>query len=75
MLTVAKSESTPFAQRLRALRRAAGLTQKKVAEDLQIGYQTYLRWERGETEPNFTELRALASLFGVELNDFIPIDE
>jgi transcriptional regulator with XRE-family HTH domain len=75
MQTVAKRKLTPFAERLRALRNAAGFTQQAVAEELGVGIQTYMRWERGETEPAFSELRMLAEMFDVELNDFAPEED
>lgn len=75
MRTLAKNKPTPFAVRLRALREEAALTQKEVALSLGVGIQTYMRWERGETEPAFSELAALAELFDVTLNDFLPASE
>lgn len=72
MTAVAKSKPTPFAARLRSLREAAGYTQAEVASEIGVGYQTYLRWERGEREPEFSELQKLAAMFGKKLNDFDP---
>ncbi|HJZ59443.1 MAG TPA: helix-turn-helix transcriptional regulator [Gemmataceae bacterium] len=69
-----KRKVTPFAERLRALRNAAGFTQQAVADELDIGIQTYMRWERGETEPSFSELCAIAAMFGKTPNDFLPDD-
>jgi hypothetical protein len=34
-----------------------------------------LRWERGETEPGYSNLLALAAMFGKTLNDFVPEGE
>ena len=75
MVAVAKDKRSAFAVRLRALREAAGYTQAEVASEIGVGYQTYLRWERGEREPEFTQLSALASMFGVTLNDFAAPEE
>lgn len=71
MVAVAKQDRSAFAVRLRALREAAGYTQADTAQHAGVGYQTYLRWERGEREPEFSQLLKLAELFGVQLNDFL----
>ncbi len=72
MLIVAKNKANTFADRLRALRDSKELTQAVAAECAGVHLQTYMRWERGETEPSYSQLCALAELFGVELNDFRP---
>lgn len=75
MQIVAKEKNlTAFAVRLRELREAAGLTQPQAGRGAGVHPQTYMRWERGETEPSFSELCALASLFGKTPNDFLPED-
>jgi transcriptional regulator with XRE-family HTH domain len=76
MQTVAKKKKhTPFAARLRDLRDEAQLTQAQAAEGAHVHIQTYMRWERGETEPTFSELAKLDELFEVSLNDFQPRDD
>lgn len=72
VLIVAKAKASTFADRLRALRVGKDLTQAVAAESVGVHLQTYMRWERGTTEPSFTQLCALAELFGVQLNDFRP---
>ena len=37
---------------LRAMRKAIGLTQKKMAELLQLGEETWTRWETGAERPS-----------------------
>lgn len=71
MVTVAKGTPSAFAVRLRAFREAAGFTQAEAATEVGVGYQTYLRWERGEREPEFSQLVKLAAMLGVKLNDFV----
>lgn len=70
MVALAKDKPSAFAVRLRALREGAGYTQAEVASHVGVGYQTYLRWERGEREPEYSQLLKLAEMFGVQLNDF-----
>ncbi|AMV23955.1 transcriptional repressor DicA [Gemmata sp. SH-PL17] len=73
--TVAKQQSPTFKMRLRELRNAAGLSQARAAKAVGVHIQTYMRWERGETEPTFTELCTLAGILGATLNDFRSTDE
>ena len=49
--------------RLRAARRAAGLTQDQVAEQLGVYRRAVHSWEKGESFPS--QLPALADLYGV----------
>jgi DNA-binding XRE family transcriptional regulator len=72
MLTVAKKNQKPFAVLLRAYRESASVTQATAAEAAGVHIQTYMRWERGETEPAYSQLLSLAALFGKTLNDFAP---
>jgi transcriptional regulator with XRE-family HTH domain len=58
-------------QRLRQTRRAAGLTQKYVADRLQLrSRQAVSAWERGESMPGTDEWYELAPLLGQSL-DFL----
>lgn len=76
MQTVAKKKKrSAFADRLRELRKTADFTQAEVAKRLRVGIQTYMRWERGETEPTVTELGKIATMFGKTPNDFYPEGE
>ncbi len=75
MIAVAKGNPSAFAARLRALREATGYTQAEAATEVGVGYQTYMRWERGEREPEYSQLLKLAAMFGVTLNDFAPEGE
>lgn len=71
MVAVAKKkELSPFGARLRSLRERAGLSQSGLARTLNVPRQTYLRYERGETEPTFTVLCELAGALGVSLDAF-----
>lgn len=54
-----------FAERLRAARAAAGLTQSAVANAFGYTSQTIANWERERTEPCATDLARLAALYRV----------
>lgn len=60
-----------FNQRLKELRTKAGLTQKKVAEDLGIVYQSYQKWELGKRNPNGKTLEQIANYFHVSIDSLV----
>lgn len=55
---------------LEAARVNAKLTQKELAEILGISNATVVNWEKGNTEPNITQLRKISELSGIPM-DFI----
>lgn len=55
-------------ERLREARLAKGLTQKQVAEHLQMHRTTYNKYEIGQTELTISIFRALVKLYDVEMD-------
>ena len=51
--------------RLRELRKAKGISQLKLAMDLNANQNTISRYETGEREPGIAEIIALADYFNV----------
>ncbi len=51
--------------RLRELRKARGISQLKLAMDLNANQNTISRYETGEREPGIAEIIALADYFNV----------
>ena len=56
-----------FGERLKELRKAAGLTQTGLADALLLHPQTVSKWERGFSEPDISQLGDLADALGVSL--------
>ena len=54
--------------RLRELRKERGISQLKLAMDLNTNQNTISRYETGEREPGITELITLADYFDVSLD-------
>lgn len=54
-------------------RKQMGLTQLQLAEKLNYSDKAISKWERGESLPEAYVLHALASFFGVTLNDFLTV--
>ncbi len=57
--------------RLKALRKAAGLTQEGLANALGVSYQQVQKYEKGASRMSGGRLRQAASLLGVSLQDLI----
>ena len=54
--------------RLKELRRAKGISQLKLALDLNTNQNTISRYETGEREPGITELIKIADYFNVSVD-------
>ena len=59
------------AKRLVQLRKAHGLSQEELAERLNVSRQAVSKWERAESSPDTDNLIALASLYGVTLDEVV----
>lgn len=57
-----------FKEKIRLLRREAGLTQKETAEKIGVTYRTYQNYEAGASMPPSAALSRLAKLFGVSMD-------
>lgn len=58
---------------LKELRESIGLTQLEVAFKLGITPGTVGNWERGASEPRFSQITALAELYRVTLEQLVEI--
>ncbi len=54
-----------------ALRRAAGMTQRDLAEQLNVSDKAVSRWERDESAPDLTLLPIIADLFGIAVDELL----
>lgn len=67
-------------RRLKNLRVDTGKTQKEIADILGVDRTTYVKYENGNSEPNFEMLRKLSDLFDVSIDYLLeqkelPADE
>ncbi len=60
-----------FADTLKQLRESRGLTQRDLANQLQISKSAISMYENGEREPSFETLEAIADYFNVDMNMLI----
>ncbi|GAA3266343.1 Transcriptional regulator XRE family [Lactococcus lactis subsp. lactis] len=56
-----------LSERLKELRTEKKLTQKKIALKLNVAYQVYQRWEKGERQPKKESIENLATVFNVSV--------
>ena len=56
-----------FQEKIRLLRKEAGLTQKAVAQAVGVTDRTYQNYEAGESFPSGAVLSKMAALFGVRM--------
>lgn len=64
---------TGFAQQLKRLRAAAGLSQHQLANQAGMNIGGITKLEGGQREPSWATVLALASALGVTPNDFVPL--
>ena len=60
-----------FGERLKNLRKTAGITQQELADRLNVHPQTVSKWERGLSEPDISQLGDLASALGITLEELL----
>ncbi|MBQ8409847.1 MAG: helix-turn-helix transcriptional regulator [Clostridia bacterium] len=63
-----------IAENIVRLRRNSGLTQIELAEKLNYSDKAVSKWERGESVPDISVLKAIADLFGVTVDYLITAD-
>lgn len=64
-----------FSERLKKLRKDAGLTQVDVAEKLGISQPAYASWERGIKKPTQDNLVKIAKLFNASIDTLVSNDK
>ena len=62
-------------QKLKSLRVKQGLTQKDLADQLHVTFQTVSKWENDENEPDISTLKELAKLYDCSVDYLLSEDE
>lgn len=62
-------------QKIKKLRTGKGLTQKDLADQLHVTFQTVSKWESGINEPDIATLKELSKLFGCSFDCLLSDDE
>ena len=64
-------EKKTIGQFIAVLRKANGMTQKELAERLNVSDKSVSRWERDETLPDLTLIPVIAEIFGVTSDEIL----
>ena len=62
-----------FCKKLKETRKLCNLTQKQVANALNVVESCYANWEQGRTEPNIEMIRALCQCLDVSPDELINV--
>ena len=57
-----------YAERIRALRQAAGMSQQDLGRELGVSAVAVGKWERGQTQPDIRSLTRMADIFGTTID-------
>lgn len=63
-----------FGQRLKYLRIKNNLTQKEVAEKMDVAFQTVSKWESDINEPDIESIKQLACIFNCSIDYLFNTD-
>ena len=69
--TTTSTPSESFGQRLRRLRKKAGLTQEELAFKVDVSLMTLRRWEKGNSTPRTEFVKRLAEALGVPQSELL----
>lgn len=61
--------------KLKEARKQAGLTQEKVAENIQVSRQTISNWENEKSFPDIVSVIKLSNLYSVSLDNLLKGDQ
>lgn len=61
--------------RLKELRKKKKLTQKEMAEELEVPYRSYQRWENGEVQIKKENLKKLSKHFNISIPNLLGYEE
>lgn len=62
-------------QRIKKLRTEKGLTQKDLASQMNVAFQTISKWEADTNEPDIATLKQLAKIFECSIDDLLSEEE
>lgn len=61
-------------QKIRRLKNEKGLTQKDLADQLHVTFQTISKWENDENEPDVASLKRLAAILECTLDELLNVE-
>lgn len=67
--------NTKFPERLRELRKEKGITQRELAQHMNVAVSTVTRWELDVQEPDYLTLIKLAKFFEVSTDYLLGLED
>ena len=64
-----------FGEKIKSYRKAAGLTQEKVAEIIGVKRSAYAYYETGKSKPKLPILMKIASIYNTTADDLLDVEE
>ena len=64
-----------FSEKLKELRKDKDLSQKKLANDLNVDQRSISNWEKGIREPDFNTLIRIAKYFDVKTDYLLGLED
>lgn len=65
------SYMSKFSENLKSFREKNNLTQKELADKLNVNRVSYARWENGSREPNMETIKKIATTLKISVNDLL----
>lgn len=62
-------------EKIRKLRLSKDITQKELADQLNVSFQTVSKWENNINEPDLASLKKIANIFNCPIDFFFEDDE
>lgn len=63
--------SCEFGNNLKKYREILGISQVQIAKELKLNKSTVCKWEKGTIEPDFDNLRKLAKLLNITIDELL----
>lgn len=63
-----------FSAKLKDLRKQTKMSQEKMAEKLQVSRQAVTKWETGAGVPDIENVKAIAALFGISIDELLETE-
>lgn len=60
-----------FAEKLKSIRKQAGMSQEQLAEKLGVSRQAVTKWETGAGIPDIENIMAISTLFGISIDELL----
>lgn len=60
-----------FAEKLKSIRKQAGMSQEQLVEKLSVSRQAITKWETGAGIPDIENLMAISGLFGISIDELL----